>query len=884
MTKLDETNQHQDNIAKTLKEFEKRDELLKEHSKNFSEVTSDISDLESELIVWKKEKEELQKDPANKEEVKTWQSQIDKIEENIKEKEADLKDLQEKIDDLNLENQELKDKIGTIETEHIEYVTDKIQEFQRLSDDNTHLDNYKEELVFNLKLLKDLWKVQGKDYDLVKFVKFFKSKDFEVDFKLLNDLFTESNGYFIPSLISEFLNAYLEDYKFENITDSNCKIGSLMFHIEYPNNGNLIAFLENSEDEEVIDLIYTDKNINFKINLEEFQETSENQFDIVVGSADNNQTELIDLDDVSDTRENISFLQVASKLSQEGIGFFITNPELRLNWDDKSVFSNLGKYDLYIDAIIRLSSEIFPERDSDRTLLIIKKNKPQNIFVGELNPSSKDILLENLKKRKSGKIPQHGLLTDIESFYSFSNLLAKTESEYLAITTGLEPLKFNKIVKDVFSSHNFSETEDDYNYLFLPLDVNSKPVLSSQNFECKEEMYLQIFFQPEVALADYMARFYTTPLGKKIRESVNIGLNSPKVSKKLLLDSEVYLPNLDNQIDLVSVDSSITELITRAKSNKLKLWNSPLKVEDIQKEIEDMDDGKSEEKFEQWIESLPYPLASILWCSITNPNYERKVKYLLHFFEAFSEFNMTLLLSGLSSDENFFEEEVKRCFGDDPRFRNWYFKPTFGNWYKFGSCLSKTVRRLVEENKNKCLEVFGNPDPEFLHSIAHKELITISEEVSNYRNQWEGHGPVVSEKEYQNRYKILRSVLSRVYQILSDAYENTFLILPLQSSFQEGVHNYSIKRYTSTRAPFKPDNIETVKLMDKTKIYLAHKNQRKPVELLPFVINIDGACYFYNGRDYDTSKARYVSYHYHEKPEILIPMDKIYHVISLLKP
>lgn len=884
MTKLDESDKHQENVAKIIVEFKKKDELLKKFSKKFSEVTSKISDLESELIVWEKEKENLQKNPANKKEVETWQKQINTITKNINNKEADLKSLQKKVDDLNIKNQHLKDQIQVIETQHIEYVSYQIREFQQVSGNVQHHDKCNEKLVSNLELLKYLWKIQGKDHDLAKFVKFFNSKNLEVNLEVLNDLFKETKGYFIPPIIPELIDTYLKDYDIKNIVEPGCKIGSCMFQLKSHDKSKLTAFLEDPNDKKVINLIYPNKTINFKFDVEELQEFSDNYFDVVVGFCENNKKKQIDFNAIYDTGDTINFFQTLLKLKDEGFGFCILNPELKLNWEDNSVFTNLEKYGLYIDSIISLASEIFPERNSDKTLIIIKKIKPEKIFIGELNTTSKDILIENLKKRRAGKIPQHGLLIDLESFYSFHNILAKKESEYLALSTELEPLKFNEIVKEIFNHNNFSENDEDFNYLFLPFDHNANVVLSSQNFEYEPKMYLQIFFEPEIALADYVARFYNTQLGKKIRESFAIGNVILEVSKKLLFDSYLYLPDLDKQIDLVRVDSLITELTTRAESYKLKLWNSPLKVSDIQKEIEYMDDGKSEKKFEQWIESLPYPIASILWCSITNPSYERKVKYLLHFFEAFSEFNMALLLSGLSSDEKFFQIEVKRCFRDDSRFRNWYFKPTFGNWYKFGSCLSRTIRRLLEENETKCLEVFGNPDPEFLLSIANKDLITISEGVANYRNQWEGHGPVVSEKEYQNRYKILRSVLSRVYQILSDSYENTFLILPLQSSFHDGVHNYGIRRYMGTRAPFKPGNIETLKPLDKSKIYLAYKNQRKPVELLPFLINIDNVCYFYNGQDYDTGKARYVSYHYHEKPEILLPMDKFNQVISLLKP
>ncbi|WP_281774227.1 hypothetical protein [Methanobacterium formicicum] len=883
MAALDELLKHQDKVSKTIEEFKKRDELLNDYTNKFSEITGAISDLESELIIWNKEKEDLQKNPANKEEVIIWEDQIKKIETNLKVKQSDLNALQKELDELNIENESLRTNLQITEAQHIEYLVNQFQKYHNFHGDGQNINKYREGLVSNLNLLKTLWKIQGKNYDLAAFVKFFKSNDMEVDLNILNDLFKELKSYIIPSIVSDFLDEYLNESKLNNIIESTCKIGSTIFQLKTDTECKLTVLLDDPSYEELINLLYTDKSIEFT-NVDTIQEEPMNNYDVVLGFSDMIQDSQTVLNDMADVSANIQFFMTSLKLKEDGVGFCIVNPEVTLNWGDKSVFTNLEKYDLHIDSIIRLAAEIFPENDSNKTLLIIKRMKPKKVFIGELNNNSQYILLENLKNRKSGKIPQHGMLTDLESFNSFGNFLAKNESEYLATSTGLQPLKFKKIVKNVLEYNDISETGEDFNYFFLPLNYNHEAVLSSQNFKLKSENYLQILVDPEIALADYVARFYNTPLGKKIRESLSVGSVLPRISTKQLNESDIYLPDLDSQIELVRVDSLITELTTRAQSYKLKLWNSHLNLIDIQKEIEDMDEGKSEAKFEQWIESLPYPLASILWCSITNPQYERKVKYLLHFFEAFSEFNMSLLLSGLSSDEKFFEVEVKRRFRDDSRFRNWYFKPTFGNWYKFGSCLSKTVRRLLEENKIKCLDVFGNPDPDFLLRIAHKDLITISEEVANYRNQWEGHGPVVSEKEYQNRYKILRSVLSRVYQILSDAYENTFLILPLQSSFEDGVHNYTIKRYMSTRAPFKPDNIETVKLMDKSKIYLAHENQRKPVEMLPFMINIDKACYFYNGRDYETGKARYVSYHYHEKPEILVSMDKFNRVISLLKP
>ena len=56
MTNLDEPNKHQAKLAKTIVEFEIREELLQDYSQKFTEVNVEISDLETELILWKKRK------------------------------------------------------------------------------------------------------------------------------------------------------------------------------------------------------------------------------------------------------------------------------------------------------------------------------------------------------------------------------------------------------------------------------------------------------------------------------------------------------------------------------------------------------------------------------------------------------------------------------------------------------------------------------------------------------------------------------------------------------------------------------------------------------------------------------------------------------------
>ncbi|AEG17860.1 DEAD/DEAH box helicase family protein [Methanobacterium paludis] len=294
--------------------------------------------------------------------------------------------------------------------------------------------------------------------------------------------------------------------------------------------------------------------------------------------------------------------------------------------------------------------------------------------------------------------------------------------------------------------------------------------------------------------------------------------------------------------------------------------------------------------FDQWIESLPFPLASILWACITDSNNEHKVKYLIHFFEALSEFNVALMVSALSSDKEFYKREFNRCKSPDPRFQGWYLKPAFGNWNFFGSCLAKNVRRLLEDNdkSKKCLKLLGNPEKAFINMLTNKKLYNILNQVVNYRNQWEGHGPIVSPKDYEERLCILRNEVLKVRKLISNAYNNISLVLPGETRYENGVFHYKVKKLMSTRAPFKNEELKTRTPMDSTKKYLIHGNEGTPIELIPLFDIIESpemkqeACYFYNNYDKKNDRVRFVSYHFNKESEIFLPFNDFKVVISLL--
>src|SRR5690606_8729522 len=134
-----------------------------------------------------------------------------------------------------------------------------------------------------------------------------------------------------------------------------------------------------------------------------------------------------------------------------------------------------------------------------------------------------------------------------------------------------------------------------------------------------------------------------------------------------------------------------------------------------------------EEKLENWIDKLPFPISSILWRYYATKNNSKKIEHLFHFFEAFSEFLSMLMLSALVQDKEFYKAESHKWIDKDEKFQNWYLRATFGNWNILTSRLSKAIREYLSDNDKKeyCKSLFGNPTEAFLSMITSKGIVNV---------------------------------------------------------------------------------------------------------------------------------------------------------------
>ncbi len=90
-----------------------------------------------------------------------------------------------------------------------------------------------------------------------------------------------------------------------------------------------------------------------------------------------------------------------------------------------------------------------------------------------------------------------------------------------------------------------------------------------------------------------------------------------------------------------------------------------------------------------------------------------------NFFEAFTEFIVTIMLSSFANDLEFF---INECKSLKKPYNNYFQKPTFDTWINIGEWLSKSLRRLKNDRDKweLLVELFGNPDDDFLETLMKK--------------------------------------------------------------------------------------------------------------------------------------------------------------------
>lgn len=561
----------------------------------------------------------------------------------------------------------------------------------------------------------------------------------------------------------------------------------------------------------------------------------------------------------------------------------------------ESILRQLPSLGLGIEAALELPAGSFaPFANVSAYLLVVRKRSFERMFVAQLSQdqNTNRQILANLRDRRADGAIEMGRLIALEDFRGFEALklaerLRQTEQRFGSPTVRLAELTLDMTLGRPAEDFRFPSAD---NTVYIPLVGISDVVTSADELTLKAQNYCQLEIDSSRSDARFVARFLNSELGRAIRESTKSGTTIPKLNSTGLRELRVFVPPLAIQQRVLELTARIgaetnTVLSLQSELSDLnrELWTSPTQLDQIDLRLREfskrMQSGAATHAaatLEQWFESLPFPLASILraWQATPSQDHKTKQEHLLHFFEATAEFLSVIYLSAFSSRPELFAEhkqKLKEAWGKQHLTLE---RATFGTWKVVVEYFAKQTRILIAgdpESRALCRELFADESLGLAEMLASRDLPSLLSTTNKMRNDWSGHGGVVSQAEASLRNAQLVTELHKLREAMSDAWSRVQLIRALGCQPKRGVFDNEIAVMMGSNSEFLKDSRTMSTWLDVERLYLVSKDSGRALTLLPLVrvgpspASAKNACYFFNRIEKDG--VRFVSYHFVDEPE-----------------
>lgn len=605
--------------------------------------------------------------------------------------------------------------------------------------------------------------------------------------------------------------------------------------------------------------------------------------------------------ELRDDLGNLVMVSASLHLTSDGIGLFVVTPSFFFS--ERSVFRQFDILGLGLQAALALPSGTFaPYTNIPAYLLVVRRKLSAQMFIAQLSGDEKTNLqiLDNLRQGKEGGTLELGRLVESSSFTSLERIRTAERSLEAERRFAAPAVKLSELAKAInlgrFGEAFAFEAHD--NALFIPLIGNSEVVDSLGDLTLKKQNYAQIVIDASRSNARFVARFLNSDFGKELRQQSKTGTVIPKLNKQALNELNVFVPDLLTQRTMLEIEAHITSeqntllgLQNELGDFRRELWANPRTAASVEQRLSSLSTrlggglkAHTAERLDQWFETLPFPLASILraWQATESQDFRTKHKHLLDFFEGTTEFVSVILLSAFSSNEALFGPH-KQKLSEVMQKQNLSFqRATFGTWKLVMEYLGKQTRELLSENGKKpeeaqndravCADIFADMSLGLPKALSSKDLAAIISTTNKMRNDWSGHSGVVGQEEAQLRNEQLLAEVQKLREAIADTWANVQLIHALHCRPRRGAFENEIAVLMGSNNEFLKETRSMATWLDVESLYLSKKDSGRALKLLPLVQvgpspqSAKNACYFFSRLEREG--ARFVSYHFTDKPEL----------------
>jgi hypothetical protein len=634
--------------------------------------------------------------------------------------------------------------------------------------------------------------------------------------------------------------------------------------------------------------------------------------------------------EVSSHPEAVEFLLSALHQNELGIGFYLLTAHVfDRSFNDNGIshpVNNLDRFGMFIDAIFWLPTM----RQGGMYLVVVKRgNSPKSMFIGKAKKGNFEDPWDEFSanselakkywsgewrepKNRTAHNPTSGIPIDRSEFVGFEKHLKRFE-----LTACLNALSYpTQKLKEIASIHEIKRQEIENivsekapkvlsgephfnsNSIFIrrraiqssPRAVESlEVILSKEPNEDDGKIdrristdWIRLEIDPQATSKTALVRYFESALGLQA-----MGAEANVTGSLRAIESigqiKVCIPNsLEEQQNQSEVWAMLEQLREDLKKVQFQLDYKPDQHVAALSSIEGL---LRKEDLADWSETLPFPLANILWRheSAADTDVRARCEALQHFFEGLTIFLTAIVIGAMSQSEVYEEQrdQWKEKLGANGLDLK---RSTWGTWLAILEISVKRVRSDINNTdpekgltRNDWQRNFACGNLMLLNVLVGKPLLRICREASYIRNEF-AHSGVKSPIELNHWLKKYESKLSEVKSLFGYLWKDYPLVQSLSMRETNGEWIVSARKVVGSRQPFPQEEYalqsylkgDALHLLDPVSGYHCPLPQIVRLGSTPHE-NQDAFYFFNNSAD---GEGTFVSYSYEGQPTLSWPLEE----------
>lgn len=688
-----------------------------------------------------------------------------------------------------------------------------------------------------------------------------------------------------PDIVACFLANFTKITKAENILDPFAQYGKLVFEISKLNLARIKAISVNYEGYKIIEAFADDKISVY--NNDFLRMECKSKYDLIVSDLPFalKKTDFYNGLKIDDFGLSI-VAKCISLLNDDGYMIVTFPSDIVRDKKSLQILRHFEEDFLFVKGVIDMPIGTYaPITNIPTKLIIFSKKKTSKKFIAQLsNINECDEIVKCFISGKNSDNTETGQFIEHDKYADFSMYQRDISNQKLIKPFAGKLSSIKEIKSSIHRPDSNNDFLDTQNSIFIPKIGVSKVVTSVDDFEIKAQNYIQVILNPELVSAKYAAFFFNGPEGMDIRRKYQSLKVIPSFNLVNIEDIPFILPDNKTQGDILAVYQEVEEVEAQLIAVKNKLLNNPAAYKMVQSGVRNINNT---ETLDDWIETIPFPVATILRKYIASNSDRDKQELLLKFFEAISELFSTIFLSITAQAESILTgSEILN--GIDERM---YERASFGSWVEINNRFAKYFRTMLSksnEEREFVYYIFGTTNTNVIERLCNKELYVILNRAKEYRNKWDAHAGLYKNAVYQEHSSILQGELLKVRGILNDVFEDVELVRVHEMKRVSDVYSNTVDLLTGSNNVFKKNVIKSIfEGLNSDSLYVHFKESNNLIELLPIICmeSNKSECHFYSRTSKNSTE--YISYNPENDHEKVVPskelLNRIRELINILK-